>query len=73
MDKEPDQIAAWKDVEARDEETDDHPAGRMSLPGRLSAASRAAILAGYMGVSAAGAVTNMVPTIPSSFCCGWLC
>ena len=73
MEREPDQVAAWKDVETRNEDADDHPAGRMRLPGQLSAASRAAILAGYMSIGAVGVVTNMVPTIPSSFCCGWLC
>ena len=74
MEEEPDQIRAWKDVEARDGADDDHPAGRMSLPGR-SSVSRAVILAGYMTTSAVGVVTNMVPTIPdtTSWCCGWLC
>jgi hypothetical protein len=62
-------IKAWKDVEARDGGTDDHPAGEMKLPGRL-ATGRAAILAGY--VAAVGMVINL-PTIPSTSCITTLC
>jgi hypothetical protein len=68
MEKESDQVKAWKDVEARDGEEADHPSGKMRLPGRMTA-TRAAILSGYMGVAAFGAVTNLVPTIP----CTWMC
>jgi hypothetical protein len=56
-----DQVAAWKDVEARDAGTAEHPAGEVKIPKQLSSA-RVAILAGYMG--ALGAVT-VVPTIPT--------
>lgn len=70
MAQEPDQVTAWKDVDARDGDTDDHPAGKMRLPGRLSV-SRAAILAGYVTAAVAPGlvVTNNLPTIPSSLFC----
>jgi hypothetical protein len=70
MEHEQDQVRAWKDVDTR--AGGDHPAGEMKVPHRLSG-SRAAILAGYVGVLAV--TTNAVPTIPqtTSVCCGWVC
>lgn len=73
MDKEHDQVRAWKDIEARDgDPAEDHPAGKVSLPGR-AAHGRAAILSGYVGFAVAtGVVTNDLPTIPqTSWCCVW--
>ncbi|GAB3463125.1 hypothetical protein [Actinophytocola sediminis] len=74
MHEENDQVRAWKDVEARDGDLEDHPAGKVSLPGRVTN-GRAAILSGYLGLAvAAGVVTNNVPTIPqTSWCCAWTC
>jgi hypothetical protein len=74
LEKEHDQVRLWKDVEARDGDVADHPAGKVALPGRVTH-GRAAILSGYVSLAVAtGVVTNNVPTIPqTSWCCGWLC
>lgn len=56
-----DQVRAWKDVEARDADTADHPAGEVKVTRQLASA-RIGILAGYVG--AMGAVTPLFGTTP---------
>jgi hypothetical protein len=62
------QVEAWKDHDARDTDSDDHPAGGISLPKRMTAAVRAAALGGY-AIGIGGAATFVVPTL-SDTCTG---
>ena len=61
MDENPDQVTAWKDVDARDPGSD-HPAGDVRLPKR-TASARVAILAGSLGALSVAAM-DLVPTTP---------
>jgi hypothetical protein len=64
-----DQIAAWKDADARDTDGADHPAGKLTLPKTRGQAARAYALAGY--AAGVAVVTPVVPTLSDySFCCG---
>jgi hypothetical protein len=59
-----DNIAAWKDTDARIDGDDDHPAGEMKLTGRKMFGARLSVLSG-MGVVAIAGVTNITPTLVS--------
>lgn len=59
------QVIAWKDVEARDADAADHPAGEVRISQQQSSA-RVAILAGHVG--SLSATTTVIPTIPSMSC-----
>jgi hypothetical protein len=62
------QVSAWKDVEARDSDAAEHPAGELTLPKARRQLARANALAGY--VIGLAVVTPVVPTLSyMSTCC----
>lgn len=61
-------VNAWKDIEAREDDAPEHPAGEVTLPKVGGHLTRANALAGYV-VGAAMAV-QVVPTLSfMSTCC----
>jgi hypothetical protein len=56
-----DQIAAWKDADARDTDGADHPSGKVTLPKTRGQLARIYALAGF--AAGVAAVTPVVPTL----------